>query len=66
MPEQHPHEPIETQDVPTCAICGKGCSEDDMCFGCKHYVCEKCYLYTPFGKHSVSTHKLGCDEDDES
>lgn len=34
---------------PTCAFCGEPQSEDDLCHGCKHYVCIACDTLQPWG-----------------
>lgn len=33
-------EPIESSGL--CFNCGKSCTSDFYCFGCKTYVCDKC------------------------
>lgn len=44
-----------------CYFCGKEVTEDDFCYGCRHYVCQECDEETPFGNHCVEDHQ----EEDE-
>lgn len=40
-----------------CFNCEKPCTEDDWCFGCKHFVCAVCGIHDHLGPgHSPSQH----------
>lgn len=45
--------------MPKCYFCHKEVSEDDYCFGCDDYVCEKCdeNQTKAVGDHLVEDHK---------
>jgi hypothetical protein len=40
-----------------CYFCGKDCSDDYLCYGCGHYVCQECDQTQPFGSHTVDEHQ---------
>ena len=42
---------------PQCYFCGKEVTDDDYCYGCKHYVCDECESEQPSGNHNVEDHK---------
>jgi hypothetical protein len=42
-----------------CHFCGKACTVENLCHGCKEYVCETCdtnTLSVPWGPHAVEYH----------
>ena len=43
--------------IPICYFCEKVVSEDEYCFGCRHYVCSGCDETTIFGDHEVDEHQ---------
>ena len=43
--------------IPICYFCEKKVTEDDYCFGCKHYVCQDCSTNDPWGDHNVDEHQ---------
>jgi len=48
--------------IAICYFCEKEVTEDDYCFGCKHYVCEDCdHAPLTIGDHDVDDHQ----EEDE-
>lgn len=46
-----------TKKEPRCYFCGKTCTEDEYCYGCKHYVCSDCDETGVFGDHTVEEHR---------
>jgi len=55
----------EPPKVPICYFCEEITDEDHYCFGCEHYVCEKCDTSQPFGDHNVEDHQSTEEERDE-
>src|SRR5690348_7545175 len=42
-----------------CFNCSKPCTDEDYCFGCKHFICEKCGVNdynVPMGSHEPGVH----------
>ena len=57
---------VETKDktdlTPKCYFCKQVVTEEDYCYGCEQYVCEKCFDEDgdfPVGKHQVEDHMGG-------
>lgn len=51
----------------SCFNCGKPLTQDDYCFGCKEYICDKCDangVTMPPGRHEPTDH-LDWDADDD-
>jgi hypothetical protein len=50
--------PREVIPETACFNCYTVCNEEDFCFGCKKYVCEKCgvNISPPFGSHDPEVH----------
>jgi hypothetical protein len=40
-----------------CYFCHREVSEDDFCFGCDEYICDKCDINEVGGDHLVEDHK---------
>lgn len=59
----------EQKDTPSCALCQKpigGDPDDQMCHGCKSYICEECDLNpTLMGGHTPEDHQDESWIDDE-
>lgn len=51
--------------IPVCYFCKEVTDEDHYCYGCKHYVCDKCDKSSPFGDHNVEDHQDTEEEDEE-
>ena len=53
----------EVRLAPQCYFCEKVVGEEQFCYGCFEYVCEKCDWTTPVGDHDVLKHQEFDDED---
>ena len=49
--------PLPKNIIAVCYFCEKHVTEEDYCFGCKHFVCEECDKLTPIGNHHVKEHQ---------
>ena len=43
--------------MPKCYFCRKEVSEDDYCFGCDEYVCDRCDQNEVAADHIVEDHE---------
>jgi len=49
--------PLPKNEMPICYFCAKSVTEEDYCFGCKHFVCQDCDQEKPIGNHDVDDHQ---------
>ena len=54
--------PLKKNEIPVCYFCGKQVTEDDYCYGCKHFVCDDCNVEPVLGKHDVDEHQKESEE----
>ena len=42
---------------PVCWLCGGAVTEEDECGGCDKFICDKCDVLQPMGRHDPMAHK---------
>ena len=47
---------IEERTMPNCYFCNREVGEDDFCFGCQQYICDKCDDSEQAGDHEPEDH----------
>lgn len=49
--------PLSKIETPICYFCEKVVTEEEYCYGCKHFVCEDCNENDLIGNHDVNDHQ---------
>ena len=54
--------PLKPNQIAICYFCERIVTEDDYCYGCKHFVCQDCDQTNVLGSHDVDEHEEVEDE----